>query len=92
MDKPIIALTDDNLEDIITLFRDQLKNEFVYRIPLRYFTDVGKINFSLKIDFEIKCHLETDMKKLFESKKNVTAIGAPGTKVVITKPPFVQHE
>ena len=28
-----------------------------------------RINFPLKIDFRIKCHLETDMKKLFESKK-----------------------
>ena len=28
---------DLNLEDRITLFQDQLKNEHVYRIPLRYF-------------------------------------------------------
>ena len=36
---------------------------------LKYFTGIGKINFPLKIDFKIKCHLETDMKKLSESKK-----------------------
>ena len=46
-----------------------LKNEHVYRIPLRYFTDVGKINFPTKIDYRIKCHLETEMKRLFESEK-----------------------
>lgn len=62
-------ITDDNLDDRITLFQNQLKDEFVYRIPLKYFTDIGKINFPLKIDFKIKCHLETDMKKLSESKK-----------------------
>ena len=28
-----------------------LKNEHVYRIPLRYFTDFGKINFPTKIDY-----------------------------------------
>ena len=28
-----------------TKFQDQLKDEYVYRIPLRYFTDLGKINF-----------------------------------------------
>ena len=39
---------DLNIDERITTFQDQLKNEFVYRIPLRYFTDLGKINFSLK--------------------------------------------
>ena len=61
--------TDLNINERITKFQNQLKNKFVYRTPLRYFTDIGKINFPLKIDFRIKCHLETDMKKLFESKK-----------------------
>ena len=42
----------------------------VYRVQLRYFTDTGKMKLQ-------SCHLETDMKKLFESKKKVTAIGAP---------------
>ena len=30
-------ITDDNLEDRIDEFQDQLKNEYVYRIPLQYF-------------------------------------------------------
>ena len=58
-------ITDLNINERITKFQNHLKNEFVYRVPLRYFTDIGKINFPLKIDFRIKCHLETDMKKLF---------------------------
>ena len=53
-------------------------------VPLRYFTDIGKINFPLKIDFKIKCHQETDMKKLFELKKKVTAIDAPDAKIIFT--------
>ena len=60
---------DLNIDERITKFQDQLKNEYVYRIPLRYFTDLGKINFPVKIDFRIKCHLETEMKRLFESRK-----------------------
>ena len=28
---------DLNIDDKISLFKEQLKNEFVYRIPLRYF-------------------------------------------------------
>lgn len=33
------------------------------------FSDIGKINFPLKIDFKIKCHLETEIKQFFELKK-----------------------
>ena len=40
----------------------------------------------------MKCHLETDIKKLFESKKKVTAIGAPDAKIIFTKAPFIQYE
>ena len=72
-----------------------LKNEHVYRIPLRYFTDVGKINFPTKIDYRIKCHLETEMKRLFESRKVLaarTAIPAPYAKIIFTKAPFIQYD
>ena len=61
-----------NIDDRIDKFQDQLKDEYVYRIPLRYFTDLGKINFPVKIDFRIKFHLETEMKRLFESRKVLT--------------------
>ena len=53
---------DLNVGNRITKFQNLLKNEHVYRIPLRYFTDLGKINFSTKIDYRIKLHLETDEK------------------------------
>ena len=62
-------ITDLNINKRITKFKTQLKDEFVYRVPLQYFTDIGKIKFCLKIDFRIKCHLETEIKKLFQSKK-----------------------
>ena len=61
---------DLNINDRISKFQNQLKDEYVYKIPIRYFTDLGKINFPVKIDFRIKCHLETEMKMLFESKKS----------------------
>ena len=62
-------ITDDNLDNRLDKLKYQLKNEYIYRIPLRYFSDIGKINFMLKNDFNIKCHLETEMKRLFEFKK-----------------------
>ena len=72
-----------------------MKNEHVYRIPLKYFKDLGKINFSLKIDFSIKCQLQTDMKRLFESKKVLaagSAVPSPDAKIIFTKATFIQYE
>ena len=82
-------IADLNINKRITKFQNQLKNEFVYRIPLHYFSDIGKINFPLKIDFRIKCQFETDMKKLFEAKKRVTTIGTADTKIIFTKAPLL---
>ena len=36
--------TDENLTERIEKFLDQLKNEYVYRILLKYFCDVGLDN------------------------------------------------
>ena len=72
-----------------------MKNEHVYRIPLKYFKDLGKINFPLKIDFSIKCQLQTDMKRLFESKKVLAAgspVPSPDAKIIFTKATFIQYE
>ena len=85
-------ITDDNLDDRIDAFQYQIKIEFVYRIPVRYFPDIGKINFPLKIDFKTKCHLELEMTKLFESKKKVNAMGSLDAKIFFTKVPFIQYE
>ena len=79
--------TNLNVNERITKFQNQVKHEFVFRIPLHYFTDIGKINFPLKIGFRIKCHLEADIKKLFESK---TTVGAPDAKIIFTKVSFLQ--
>ena len=41
--------TDSNLDDRIAKFTTQIKDKFVYRIPLRYICDIGKINFQQKL-------------------------------------------
>ena len=62
---------------------------------MRYFTDLGKINFPTKIDYRIKLHLEKGMKRLFESRK-VPAAGSalptPDVKIIFTKTPYIQYE
>ena len=80
----------------IELFANQLKNEFMYRIPLRYFSDIGKINFPTKIDYSIKLQLETSMGKLFESKKllssSTTTTPDPDVAIIFTGASFIQYE
>ena len=58
--------TDDNLEDRIGKISLQIDEKYVYRILLKYFCYLGKINFPTKIDMKICLTLETEMKKLFE--------------------------
>ena len=77
------------------MFQSQLKNEFVYRIWLRYFSDIGKINFPTKIDYQIKMFLETNIDKLFGSRKVLAAIAAiqeVDAEIIFTRVPFVQYE
>ena len=86
---------DLNIDDRISKFQSQSKDEYVYRIPLKYYSDIGKINFFVKIDFSIKCHLETEMKKVFESKKvlaSTASIPTTDVKIIFTKAPFIQYE
>ena len=83
------------IDERITKFKEQTKNEHICRIPLRYSTDLGKINFPTKINYRIKLHLEKDMKRLFESRKVLatgTAIPVPDAKIIFTKAPYIQYE
>ena len=67
----------------------------MYRIPLRYFSDIGKINFPTKIDYRVKLFLETDMDKLFEPKKVLAlteSIPEVDAEIIFTRAPFIQYE
>ena len=84
-----------NIDDRITKFKTQIQNEFAYRILLRYFSDIGKINFPTKIDYRIKLFLESDMKKLFESKKVLatgSSIPSPDVQIIFTKAPYIEYK
>ena len=81
-----IVRSDGNFRDREAKFRSQLKDEYVYRIPLKYICDIGKINFPTKIDMKIRLTLETDMKKLFESDKNLMGNPKSGKTADSTNP------
>ena len=64
-------------------------------MPLKYFSDIGKMNFPTKIDYRIKLFLETNMKKLFKSRNVIaanTAIPDVDEEILFTRAPFVQYE
>ena len=86
---------DLNIDKRIAKFQNLLKNERVYRIPLRYFSDIGKISFPTKIYYEIQLFLEINMNELFESKKLMVA-GSPipnaDAQIIFTRTPFIQYQ
>ena len=45
---------DLNIDERISLFHDQIADKYIYRIPLTYLSECGKINFPTKIDNRIK--------------------------------------
>ena len=44
------------------------------------------------MNFKIKCNLETEITKLFESRKKDAAITTPGAKVIFAELPYMYHE
>ena len=81
-----VVRSDGNFRDREANFRSQLKDRYVYRIPLKYICDIGKTNFPIKIDMKIRLTLETDMKKLFESDKNLMGNPKSGKTADSTNP------
>ena len=69
--------TDANLDDRIDKFANQIKDKFMYRIPLRYLCGLGKINFPTKVDMKIRITLETDLKKHLKQIKKWQILAHP---------------
>ena len=53
--------TDENITERIHKYSAMIRNNRVYRIPLRYFCDIVKVNFSVKFNMNLSCVLETNM-------------------------------
>ena len=81
-----VIRSDGNFRDREAKFRNQLKDKYVYKIPSKYICDIGKINFPIKIDMKIRLTLKTDMKKLFESNKNLMDNPKTGKSATSTDP------
>ena len=59
-DANVANRTDENLTDRITRFTDQLQNEFINRIPLKFLCNVGLANQCFKFNSKYILTLETD--------------------------------
>ena len=68
---------DKNLTDRISNFQEQLKNLYVYRIPLKFLCDVGLVNQCFKFNTKYILTLETDMQKLFKTNINQSMDALP---------------
>ena len=83
---------DENLNQSIAKFQNQLKNTSWYRFPLKYLVDIGLVNTQIKFNTKWRLTFETNMQKLFESKTNQTADGLPDTvdaKIFLESVPYL---
>ena len=69
--------TDDNLNQRIRKFKNQLKNTYWYRILLKYLVRIGLVNTPIKFNTKWRLTFEMNMQKLFESKTNQAADRLP---------------
>ena len=95
---------DDNIDDRIAKFNanNALSTVKTYRIPLRYFVDLGLVNLPTAFDTKFIFHLEQKLSKLFESKvklankTNGQAADLPTTdpdaNIYFNSTPYMQYE
>ena len=87
--------TDDNIDDRIEKFQDQLKTMRYYRIPLKYICDIGLVNQPVRFNTQWQLTFETNMQRLFESKANQAAAAelpnSVDAKIVLDSAPYVLY-
>ena len=85
--------TDKNLGSRITNFHDLIGQKLYYRISLKYFVDLGLVNFPEKTDTKFIFTLESNMSKLFESNARVDAIPAtPDAQIIYHDTPYISYQ
>ena len=76
--------TDASLTSRIIKFHDLLGKKIYYRIPLKFFTDLGLVNFSRRTETKFLFTLESNFNKPFEINKQINPIPAnPDAKIIL---------
>ena len=87
--------TDDNIDERIQKFQNQLKNTYWYRVPLKYIVDIGQVNTPIKFNTKWRITFETDLQKLFESKTDRGAAGSlpdnVDAKIILESTPYLLY-
>ena len=84
--------SDPNLKYRIANLKSHLLKKWVYKFPLLYLCDLGKVNFAITINTKIVLTLERNMNKLFESNKKVAAIpNNPDAFINVYDRPYISY-
>ena len=87
--------TDDNIDERIQKFQNQLKTDYFYRIPLKYICNLGKVNQPIRFYTKWRITFEQDMQRLFEANTNLgAAAGLPDTidaKIILKSTPYLLY-
>ena len=87
--------TDDNIDERIQKFQNQLKTDYFYRIPLKYICNLGKVNQPIRFNTKWRITFEQDMQRLFKANTNLgAAAGLPDTvdaKIILKSTPYLLY-
>ena len=87
--------TDENLDERLDKFSDELQNEYYYMISLRFLCDLGLVNQPVKFNTKWLITFEQDYQKLFETKANQAnnaLLTSVYTKIILTATPYLLFE
>ena len=91
----MVNRTDENLDDRLDKFSDQLQDEYYYMILLRFLCDLGLVNQPVKFNTKWLITFEQDYQKLFETKANQANNALPTSvdaKIILTATPYLLFE
>ena len=85
--------TDQILGSRITEFHGTLGQKNYYRIPLKFFTDLGLVNFAHNTNTKFTFTLESNLNELFESNKKVDDIPRnPDAQIIYHDFPYIHYQ
>ena len=85
--------TDLKMNYRLNNFNSLISKKLCYRIPLKYFVDLGLVNFPEKTNTKFIFTLESNINKLFESKAKVSPILCiPNVQILYHDTPYISYQ